>query len=366
MSDSVRINARDPRHSVRLARFLSIAAVTALVGTAATAQSIPRLVQVGSIGCAECGGAARFATISDVTVTDSGQVLVVGSEAPTLRLFDRTGRVIWTAGRDGTGPGEYRRPMRASIGQSGIQVVDMALRRLSRLSGDGTFQSSAPIAGFPAGAAARNGSSDVVLIVDNFTGPKGLERWTLGDSGRPVGSVPPVQGAQPGTIAFPSVAVALSGDIALLPDGNVYLIHRFAASGAPSGTWQRQIERVKRTPAEIAALERIRQRAAARASAEVGRGRGAPPPLRASGSDDLKPHIAIDGLRFDDAGRLWVRTMRGDEASTILDVFAPDGRFIGEVIVPTAIAAFSLGGRWLAADTEAADGTRVVRIWEVR
>jgi sugar lactone lactonase YvrE len=123
---------------------------------------------------------------------------------------------------------------------------------------------------------------------------------------------------------------------------------------------------VARTPDEIAALERIRQKSRGQAATEAGmaRGRGALPP-RTAGVAELKPHMAIDGLRFDDSGRLWVRTMRGDHSRTILDVFAPGGAFLGEVLVPHAMSAFSFGGRWLAADVEWEDGTRRVMVWEV-
>jgi hypothetical protein len=63
----------------------------------------------------------------DVAAADSGAVLVVGSDAPTLRMFDRSGKVLWTSGRDGTGPGEFRLATSAAIGPRGVQVVDMTL-----------------------------------------------------------------------------------------------------------------------------------------------------------------------------------------------------------------------------------------------
>jgi hypothetical protein len=58
---------------------------------------------------------------------------------------------------------------------------------------------------------------------------------------------------------------------------------------------------------------------------ERGRSGASLPLIRPTGSE-LKPHIAINGLRFDDAGRLWARTMRGNESLTIFDLFAADGR----------------------------------------
>jgi len=128
----------------------------------------------------------------------------------------------------------------------------------------------------------------------------------------------------------------------------------------------RDIPRTKRTPAEIAAIERRRQQAAERVRSERGQRGGSGPavPMRPP-SDELKPHVAIDGLRFDDTGRLWAKTMRGTESSTVFDVFAPDGKYLGEVTVPAAIGTFTVAGRWFAADVESTDGTPRVVLFEI-
>jgi hypothetical protein len=137
------------------------------------------------------------------------------------------------------------------------------------------------------------------------------------------------------------------------------------------GLITRDIPRVRRTAAELEALERRRREAGQRAAerlAASGRGGGrgvSPPVLQRSGTDELKPHVSIDGLRYDDSGTLWVKTMRGGDGVTIFDLFAPDGQFLGEITVPARLGAFSLAGRWLAADVESDDGTPVVTLWEI-
>ena len=346
-------------------RLCSTLAGTLLVSASQLGAQLPALHRVAEIGCSDCGGVTQFATLTDVSVTDSGSVLVVSSEAPTLRMFDRTGKVLWTSGRVGTGPGEYRLPTRAAVGPRGIQVVDMTLRRVTRLDAGGKFVSSAPLNGFAASVGARRRTGEIVILLDDFKGTFTLQPWTPSDSGAPIGAVPKSAAANAGTLTIPSIAVAMNGQIVVVRDPAEYSILRLSATGETLGEIRRDIPRVKRTEAEIAAIERRRQAAAARLNTERSRSGGSAPVLRPP-TADLKPHLAIDGLRFDDAGRLWARTMRGNEQSTVFDVFAADGRYLGEVVIPAAVGAFALGGRWLVADVESPDGTPRVTLWEVR
>jgi hypothetical protein len=154
-------------------RFCTLFAL--LVTTPAIAQ-LPTLIRVAEIGCSDCGEAAQFASIMDVVVTDSGAVLVVGTDAPTLRMFDRSGRVLWMSGRSGTGPGEYRLATSAAIGPRGVQVVDMTLRRITRLDLAGRPVASAPIQGFASAVGVRGKSGEMVLLLDDFRGAFTLQR----------------------------------------------------------------------------------------------------------------------------------------------------------------------------------------------
>jgi hypothetical protein len=80
----------------------------------------------------------------------------------------------------------------------------------------------------------------------------------------------------------------------------------------------------------------------------------------------MRSFTTVALLAADDAGRLWARTMRGTESSTVFDVFATDGKFIGEVTLPAAAGAFAIAGRWFVADVESADGTPRIGVWEIR
>jgi hypothetical protein len=284
-----------------------------------------------------------------------------------LRYFDRSGAIRWTAGRAGTGPGEYRLVTRAALGPRGVQVIDMTLRRLTRLDAAGKFVSSAPLNGFAASTGSRGRTGELVVLIDDFRGTFTLHRWSADDSGRAIGTVPKSAAAQAGTLTIPSIAVAPSGQIAVLRDPNEYRILLLSPAGETVAELVRDIPRVKRTPAEIEAVARRRQAAADRVRSERGLGGRSGPsaPIRPP-SEELKPHVSIDGLRFDDSGRLWARTMRGNESSTVFDLFAPDGKYLGEVTLPAVIGAFAIAGRWFVADVESTDGTPRVGIWELR
>jgi hypothetical protein len=344
---------------------LRFIALTALYAPTLVSQ-VPTLTRVGEIGCSDCGTAAQFATITDLAANDSGSVLVLSSEEPTLRYFDRSGAARWTGGRDGTGPGEYRLPTRAVFGPGGVQIIDMTLRRITRLDRNGAFINSRPLGGFASSTGARGRTGELVVLMDDFRGTFTLQRWSASDSARAIGTVPRSTSAQSGTLTIPSIAVAPSGQIAVVRDPNEYRILMLSPAGQTVAELTREIARVKRTPEEIAAIERRRQAAVSRIGSERGERRGsAAPPIRLP-SEEVKPHISIDGVRFDDSGRLWVKTMRGNERSTVFDLFAHDGKFLGEVMVPAAIGAFSLAGRWFVADVESPDGTPRVVFWEVR
>ncbi|MFN0099758.1 MAG: hypothetical protein ACKVS7_13870 [Gemmatimonadaceae bacterium] len=60
-----------------------------------------------------------------------------------------------------------------------------------------------------------------------------------------------------------------------------------------------------------------------------------------------------------------MRTMRGDHAGTVFDVFSAGGAFLGEVRLSGVVAAFAFAGSWLAVASETDEGYPVVRIYRV-
>ena len=358
--------------SHRVHRRALVPMVLAFTMTAAPDASaqLPVVEKLTEIGCLECTGPAQFSEIHDVAVSDSGEIVVADRSAPMLRVFDRTGRVLWTGGRSGGGPGEYRYPMRVAIGPNrSLTIVDMRARRLTRLARDGSVTSTDPILTFPAAASPRGRTGDLALLMDDFRGPFAIERWaatasrsmahaTIARTPSPVGR---------GMIQ-PSMAAAPSGALAIGVDPFAYRIVRLDPSGRALPDLTRDIPLARRTEAEMQELAtRLAAGPQIRSTEQSVSKAPASTPLRSSGTDfTMKPFYPLDGLRYDDSGRLWVLTTRGVDQQSVFDIFGPTGAFAGSVTLPVRVRTFSLAGTYLATASEDAEGVPRVTLWRVR
>ena len=190
----------------------------------------------------------------------------------SLRLFDKSGRIVWARGRPGAGPGEYRFAMRAALGPDGtVQVVDMRLRRLTRLARDGSVAQSLTIPFFPAGVAARGRQGELVFLTDDFRSTGTLERWLPTANAPTQLALFPTPPPGEATLSA-SVAVAPNGDIAYLPSADKYEIRRLTSRGQALAAVGRDIPRPRRTPEEIATIGNAGSTTPATASATTRRG----------------------------------------------------------------------------------------------
>jgi hypothetical protein len=351
-----------------LVRTAQLILLTASLSLPLNAQGAPTLQRAGTIGCDDCGDARQFSRIQDVDINSKGEVLVVDGDAPNLRVFDATGRLTWAGGRVGSGPGEYRLPIRGKLLADGsIIVVDMTLRRITVLAPDHSVRETVPIGKFAAQAwIAENGT--VLVGADDFNGKLDVLRWKPGASIKSLGSLSIGMRADDGTITFPSIVEHASGTIAAIASPD-YVIRRFDSTLAPSGDMRREVARVRRTPAEESEARDREARRGRQLTAEERRQRkSSPSPLGNAGPSPaaLKPHFAIDALRVDDRDRLWVRTMRGDETRTVFDLFNARGAFVSSVTLPHQVIAWTSRNGRLVAAIENDDGYPRVVTWTVR
>jgi hypothetical protein len=332
-----------------------------LLGGSVYAQ-VPTITPRLTIGCESCGGPDQFGNIWDVAVAPNGDVLVTNKEPPMLRRFDASGKSVWTGGQKGRGPGEFVLPIRSAFTPSGMVVIDMTNSRITDLKAGGELVGSMPLTSL-ATTSGLNRRGDMILGYDDMG--RGFRVMA-----RDAGAAELRQVARlPGSYKNKSLALAPDGSIAVALDGEEYEIARLDAQGRALTPIVRDLPRPRRSAQEEAEFQKRRSQGAAMVAAEAkkagGSGEAKPLPIPAD-QRGLKGHIAVDGLRFDDSGRLWVHTMQGDETKTVLDVFAPGGSFLGAVTIPFRITTYALSGAYLVAAGENDDGVPVVKVWTVK
>jgi hypothetical protein len=155
-----------------------------------------------------------------------------------------------------------------------------------------------------------------------------------------------------------SLAVAPDGAIAVGDGSTEYRVRVYR--GARWNDLTRDIGQTLRTPDEILELESrvLSGGGRARAGAEGGQAAGELP--------REKPWFDWLALRYDAAGRLWVRTGRGNQEKTVFDVWSPGQAYLGETVVPGKVTAFFPGEGYLATAAEDADGVPAVTVWSLR
>ncbi len=253
-----------------------------------------------------------FGQIVEAARTPAGNVLVLDTSTMNVREFSPEGEFIGSAGRQGTGPGEFQMPrgmtvldngrvLVSDMGGGAVSVFDDSLRWIANITGffprpPNTVSSagdSAYVGMLPAfdreqglsgySIARLEGSSDPSVVYASEMRPFDPSRFgPMGDETQPVftsdGSGR-VFIAQPG-----SDRITVTG---YLPDGREFL------------QIQERIDQVEKTESELAAEEEEFQEM----SANMGRrfhGAGAT-------FDPLPYRRAVSELGVDGSGRLWVR-----------------------------------------------------------
>jgi hypothetical protein len=86
----------------------------------------------------------RFGRLTGVTITRSGRILVADGHALTVRVFGRDGAYLFSMGREGDGPGEFRSIDGVAHDPRGetSYVRDPILNRISLFDAEGGYQRS--------------------------------------------------------------------------------------------------------------------------------------------------------------------------------------------------------------------------------
>ena len=335
-----------------------------IAGGSAAAQA-PRLTPLTRFGCESCEGPLLFTRIQALTIAPDRRVVVIDRSEPNVRVFDASGRVERAFGRTGQGPAELQTPMSVSVAPDGsVEVVDMTRRRLIRFGSRGEDRGAVALGGFAnIGAFAPRGGHALVAITApgspvlellRVTGDKPVRVLQVGDKDFPE--------RPSGNIEALSVAVSPDGSFVIGDGAGAYVIRRYRADGTPNGEFRRAIPKVRRTAEEIRVET---ERRAARIGAMQRRGSVSPGSMRLPQLPPERDYFEAGALRFDDRGRLWVLVERGAAGHTVLDVFDPAGRYLGEVDVPAEFREYALGAGLLAAVVPDDLGVERVQLWTI-
>lgn len=366
MTDSRRFRAKSGP-----ARALSLAACTAFLATGCgesargsgvvTVDTLPSgVVQVRSsaeglwggespwrvslrarIGSVEGEGPEAFSQVMGLAEDALGRIWAMDRQAKEVRVFDADGRHVRTVGRPGGGPGEFGDPASISTGpDGGPWVLDWGINRISVFDTAGSLVAEHRRPGVGSAWTWRGGFDPEGFFVDVFLTRDrlGLVRYARGLTHLDTLFIPQSEG-EPQTVAVRnerggramSIPFAPQDRWVLAPGGGFwftpdapYRLYRLTPGLDTVRVAERPYE-----PVPVSGEERRRAEERVRdffGEARVDLGR----------IPSEKP--AVDWLAVDELGYVWVRpSLPPDAPAGALDVFDPEGRYLGPVVLPVEV-----------------------------
>jgi hypothetical protein len=337
-----------------------------------------RLVEELRIGSALEEGPAMFGNIAAIEADDDGRIYVADSQAQEVRVFAPDGAHLFTFGRKGGGPGEFEQIAGMGWGPDGhLWVMDATNSRFAVFDRSGRHVTDHRRPGgfvvmpWPGGFDDAGRIYDIGMAPDVERGFRfGLIRYAfLGEAGiepRDTFRIPhfestatfTIQDSQGRTRVTASIPFA-PGQLWRLGHGHVwigtteaYRLHRLTFEGDTI----RIVERAFTPPAVTAAEKDSALAAMAWFTDQGGR-------VDRSRVPDRKP--AFRGLFEDEDHYLWVWPHLPAGVPDALDLFDPEGRYLGGV--PTRVPVSMMprpvvrGDRFLAVVRDDLDIQYVVR-----
>ncbi len=324
------------------------------------------------IGVVEGAPEYEFQYISGAVRLSDGRIVVANSGSAELRCFSEDGRFLWSAGRRGEGPGEFRNlGWVARLGPDSLVAYDRSLRRISIFDTEGQLIRTANLSLFgetlrPTAIGVTEDGSVIVQAIrtispnnvsEGVNHPAGwLLRYT--SEGQASDTVTRISGLEwfansrgPSPVISPvpfspSTTIAVSNRLVYVSRTANYEV----AIYSPSGELLRLI-RLLEPPIPVTGEDIDRYRAI--------RLEGA------SGDDErrLLTHLlnevpfpaafpALSSIVVDADGNIWVENYRRPGASQVsFVVFAETGHLLGTVTIPDGLHVFEAGpeyllGRW--------------------
>lgn len=297
-----------------------------------------RLTEELRIGGVEGDGPEIFGSVTGMVVDDYGRVHVLDRQAGEIRVFDRQGAHVRTVGRSGEGPGELGDPIGITRAPDGdLWIVDPTNNRYSVFDTAGSYLTShrRNVGGYA--VPWTGGFDDEGRLVERsiYGDEDGFRsifvRFDTTSSEADTLELPPHEDevfelvTQNARMAY-NVPFTPDRVIALAPDGSVWtgVSDAYAlAHLSLAGDTLRVIRRQYR-PAPV--TDEDREEALENLQGFVEQGGDVDP----SRIPAVKP--AYRWFAAAPSGHVWVAPVaEGEDVGTVLDVFDPEGRYLGRV-----------------------------------
>ena len=291
-----------------------------------------RLVEAVKIGARDGLGPQVFGDIGDIDVDPFGRIYVLDKQAQEIRVFESNGSYIRAMGRHGRGPGEFYGVRGIAIDRDGrVWAGDQNNNRYSVFDSSGALvkEMRRPFAGVGIAewVSVITPAGDLYEVIGymTLTGPKlGLARYdTIAMEFVDTTSLPRQPDARQWFGWYRSTLTSRGWWVGRADRYRLWQETR-------DGDRLRIVER-EYTPPELSAAERDSADQYHRDLERRARG---------SYSDPGVPeHQRIfQSMVEDDEGYLWVLlTPEQDAVGSSLDVFDPEGRYLGGVIAPDRV-----------------------------
>ena len=284
-----------------------------------------------------------FGQTDDVLISPDNEILVLDGSMNHIVVFSAEGEFLRNIGRQGSGPGEFQRPLAmALLGNGQLAVSDPMSGMITLFDTSYTFESE--ISGFfPVPPLAIDGADGEAIIglmrkADIANGMIGYSLARLDGTAEPTHIyVEDMVEFEPSMIGpgYTKTTVAFASDhtgrvFASVMSTDTYRVDCFLPDGEQFLVIERSFERVLKTPLEIEEeIEDFNNFLALRASAGGG-GRMQSMGISISPEDmNYQPdpyHYSISDLMVDGQERLWVR--RGPEPLPYFDVYNLEGELL--------------------------------------
>jgi hypothetical protein len=334
-----------------------------------------------SIGAVDGPPEALLDDVQAALLRPDGGVVLANAGTGELRWYDSAGAHVRTAGREGSGPGEFLMLTALARGADGrVHAWDGTHLRVTTFTEDGRLDGSRSITADSLGGFVRlaglladrspvllDGSSPMFRVSDR-TRRDPMRIW-IGAPGRELRHWMTVPGPETytwripdGSIRSPApfgrgTQVAVGGSRLWVGDSERYEIRAYTPDGRLERIVRREGEPREVTPAEVGAYRRTWRELTASNPQAAGMADRVAAELPFP-----RTHPAFTALRLDADGNLWV-CERDDEEGSAWTVYDPDGRPLGQIVLPPRVQPLDVAGDRFVARWKDDSDVEFVRVY---